>query len=187
MTVDVLWRSTPLDSIEHCTLAGRRSGHRLSGVVVLPIQERPAHVSYHVDADPQWRTRTVDIRITTGAVQRRIAIVTDGGGRWRVDGEAVGELDGCMDIDLGWTPSTNTLPIRRLELEIGDSESIRAAWVRFPEFVIEPALQTYERLGAERWRYASGSFVADLDVDSEGLVLQYGGDIWTALARTTTL
>jgi uncharacterized protein len=187
MTIDVLWHSTPLDSVEHCTLARRRSGHRLSGVVVLPILERPAHLRYHVDVDPQWRTRTVDIRITSGDGERRIAVDTDGEGRWRVGGEPVGELDGCLDVDLGWTPSTNTLPIRRLGLEIGASESIRAAWVRFPEFAIEPAQQTYERLGAERWRYASGSFVADLDVDSEGLVLQYGADIWTAFARATSL
>ena len=31
------------------------------------------------------------------------------------------------------TPATNTLPIRRLNLQIGGSKSVIAAWVKFPD------------------------------------------------------
>jgi hypothetical protein len=80
-----------------------------------------------------------------------------------------------LDIDLGFSPLTNTLPIRRLNLEIGASAPVRAAWVPVPGFDLLPLEQVYRRLDVSRYRYESGGgrFVADLDVDEEGLVLEY--------------
>src|SRR6478752_2249969 len=66
--------------------------------------------------------------------------------RWTVDGAPARALSGCSDVDLGCSPSTNTLPIRRLRLAIGASHSIKAAWIRFPELQIVKAEQTYTRL-----------------------------------------
>ena len=48
---------------------------------------------------------------------------------WGADSRAV---DGCRDIDLNFSPSTNVLPIRRLSLDVGDQAAVRAAWLRFP-------------------------------------------------------
>ena len=31
------------------------------------------------------------------------------------DGQLLGEIGDCIDVDLDWSPSTNTLPIQRLE------------------------------------------------------------------------
>lgn len=70
-------------------------------------------------------------------------------------------LDGCFDIDLGFSSLTNTLPIRRLKLEVGASWPVRAAWVPVPGFDL------YESGG--------GRFVADLEVDEESLVIEYPG------------
>lgn len=136
--------------------------------------------------DRQWRTRRVDIVITRGDRELRIGMATDGTGNWLVDDQAMDVLGGCLDVDLGWTPSTNTLPIRRLGLEVGAAESITAAWVRIPELTVETSEQTYQRLGERQWRYASGSFVADLEVDPQGLVLRYGPDLWRAVAHTAS-
>ena len=88
---------------------------------------------------------------------------------------------GAVDVDLGWTPFTNTLPIRRLSLAVGQkSGPVTAAWVRFPDLGLEPLTQEYERTAARRYRYTSGggSFAADLEVDDDGLVIDYSG-IWT--------
>jgi hypothetical protein len=41
------------------------------------------------------------------------------------------------------TPATNTLAIRRLSLEVGSSESIIAAWVKFPDLTVQPLSQRY--------------------------------------------
>ena len=58
-------------------------------------------------------------------------------GRWRHRPD----LDSCSDIDLGWTPATNLLPIRRLALDVGETATTTAVWVRFPEMTIEPSEQ----------------------------------------------
>ena len=91
-------------------------------------------------------------------------------------------LDGCRDVDLEISPSTNTLPIRRLQPQVGKTAPARAAWVRFPSLAVEPLDQTYERIGETSWRYRSGDFEAELDVDADGLVVRYG-DLWEAVAK----
>ncbi len=187
---DVLWHSAELASSEHFTAELRDEGPRLHGTVVLPIDGRPAHLVYEIVADPEWRARRADVVIdqptVSGRTSRttRIEVVADGTGRWLVDGQPASALDGCLDIDLGWTPATNTFQIRRLGLEVGERQSLAVAWLRFPELVLERNEQTYERLGPTVWRYSSGDFSAVLDVDGEGFVRRYGDDFWVAIAST---
>ncbi len=50
---------------------------------------------------------------------------------WTANDVVQPALQGCTDIDMGFSPSTNLLPIRRLNLVIGASAPDRAAWVRF--------------------------------------------------------
>ncbi len=53
------------------------------------------------------------------------------------------------------------------------SKTIQAAWVRFPELDVVKAAQTYTRLDELTYRYASGTFEAELTVDDDGLVTSY--------------
>ena len=73
-------------------------------------------------------------------------------GVWRTSGQELPGLGGCTDIDLAITPATNTLPIRRLDLDIGSSELVVAAWVKFPELIVQPLSQRYTRLARDRYR-----------------------------------
>ncbi len=78
------------------------------------------------------------------------------------------------------------LPIRRLALATGESRDVSAVWVRFPSLAVERLEQTYERLEERRYRYRSGSFTAELVVDDDGMVLQYGVD-WKVVAASGDL
>ena len=49
-------------------------------------------------------------------------------GVWTLDGAAVSGLEACVDLDLGFTPATNLLQIRRLALALGSIATRR----RFP-------------------------------------------------------
>jgi uncharacterized protein len=91
------------------------------------------------------------------------------------------DLKGCDDVDLGFTPATNLLPIRRLNLSIGAKAAVRAAWVRFPQLSVEVLDQSYTRLADDRYLYesAGGSFRRELLVDDVGFVLDYP-DLWSA-------
>ena len=90
-------------------------------------------------------------------------------------------MNGCLDLDLNFSPSTNLLPIRRLNLEIGQQSEVKAAWLRFPSFELEPFPQVYTRLDEFTYRYSSGggTFVRDLTVNNAGFVTDYPG-LWQA-------
>jgi hypothetical protein len=86
-----------------------------------------------------------------------------------------------VDIDLGFSPSTNLLPIRRLKLAVGEEAEVRAAWLSFPSLRFELLSQMYRREAERTYRYESGggTFVRTLEVNAAGLVTSYPG-LWQA-------
>lgn len=170
----VAWRrSDEVESDEHCTLALRDGGLSLVGTVMGAEGGVPFRVEYRVLADRDGATTAVHVRDLRGFATRTLALERSAKGAWTVDGAAARTLKGCTDIDLGCSPSTNTLPIRRLRLGIGATHTIKAAWVRFPELTVVKADQAYTRVDEFTYRYASGTFEAELTVDDDGLVAGY--------------
>ncbi len=92
---------------------------------------------------------------------------------------------GCIDIDLGFSPSTNLLPIRRLALSVGEEAKVKAAWLPFPSLEFEVLSQIYRRDAERTYRYESGGgiFVSVLEVNAAGLVTSYRG-LWQAESAT---
>lgn len=173
-----IWRPAPGQGAgsDQCALWRDAHGWRLEGLVVTEYHGEPAQVRYAVDCDPGWTTRTATVELRSPSAQRYIALrVRDQ--RWfDGNGRELEALRGCIDVDLGVTPATNTLPLRRLELAIGESREVTAAWVRFPELTVEPLPQRYTRLDTDRYRYESATgFTAELRVDDVGLVADYPG------------
>ena len=170
----ISWRrSDEVRADEHCTITFRDTGVSLVGTVLGAEAGLPFRTEYRVLTDGTGSTAAVHVRDLRGFAQRTLALARDPKGAWMVDGVADKALRGCQDVDLGCSPSTNTLPIRRLRLGVGATKTIQAAWVRFPELTVEKAAQTYTRLDEFTYRYASGTFEAELTVDDDGLVAVY--------------
>jgi hypothetical protein len=178
----VMWRGDD-GSAERCRLEEVSGRPRVNGVVVSPVGGMPTEIRYVITLDETWRTTACHVVVIDPERTRRLHLHAAGDGGWHDDsGAALEALRGCTDVDLGVTPATNTLPIRRLGLAVGESSEIRAAWIRFPELTIAAAGQHYTREAERRWRYRSNTFEAELDVDERGIVLRYG-QIWNAVAR----
>lgn len=77
------------------------------------------------------------------------------------------------------------LPIRRLNLDIGQEAKVRAAWLCFPGFTLEPLDQLYRRIDAATYHYENmgGTFTTELQVNEAGFVNLYP-DLWQAEAST---
>ena len=179
-----LWRNLQFDGVDHCELRRTREGFSLTGTVigVLEDKQQPIKVEYEIHCDVAWCTNRVRIDQMLGRQPRSLSLTVESIGRWREDGRDTPGLAECTDIDLGITPATNTLPIRRLGLRVGQSEHVTAAWIKFPELTIQPLKQIYTRLSDSIYRYESSSgFSADLEVDDIGLVITYPGG-WKRLA-----
>ena len=179
----VAWRrSDEVPADELCTLTLRDGGLSLVGTVLGAEGGLPVRIEYQVMADGTGMTTAVHVRDLRGFVVRTIALARDARGGWTVDGKPAPLLGRCTDVDLGCSPSTNTLPIRRLRLGVGSSHTIQAAWVRFPELTVVKAAQTYTRVDDLTYRYASGDFQAELTVDDDGLVTAYAAWQRTGIA-----
>jgi hypothetical protein len=171
----VSWRRTDdVRADEHCTISTRDAGLSLVGTVLGAEGGLPVRIEYRVFADGKGATTAVHVRDLRGFAQRTLALTRSPKGGWTVDGVAHRDLKACVDVDLGCSPSTNTLPIRRLRLGVGTSTTIQVAWVRFPELTVHKVAQMYARLDEFTYRYSSGDFEAELVVDEDGVVARYG-------------
>ncbi len=109
-------------------------------------------------------------------VETEIAVNPDH--RWLLNGIEQPQVAGCIDVDLNFSPSTNLLPIRRLQLRAGEDARVNAAWLRFPSFELERLSQVYRRLDESTYKYESSTgFVAELQVNEAGFVTNYAG-LW---------
>jgi uncharacterized protein len=173
----VAWRrSDEIETDEHCALTIRDSGLSLVGTVLGAENGQPVRIEYRVFTDAAGATTAVHVRDLRGFETRTLVLDRNSKGSWSVDGKPARALRGCSDVDLGCSPSTNSLPIRRLRLGIGSSHTIKAAWVRFPELEVVKADQTYTRVDEFTYRYASGTFEGEISVDDDGLVTVY--EVW---------
>lgn len=174
----LVWRRLDMPGHETVRLHHVPDGHLLEGrVVVAHPRAGPSFLEYEVRCDSRWHTRRADVSGWIGDAAFRVRIDADGDGGWRRDGVPQPAVQGCLDVDLGFTPSTNTLAVRRLALPVGASSPVTAAWLNFPDLELTTLAQTYLHEAEARYRYESdgGAFTARLDLNDDGLVLRYSG------------
>jgi hypothetical protein len=171
----VLWRGSDPLSLEYFQLHHTSEDVLLSGTILTSDDGKPLRLDYVVHCDPSWVTRSARLTLTHDTVSSELTVIVDDRRRWWSNGSELAAVSGCVDIDISLSPSTNTLPIRRLSLARGEASDVIAAWVRFPELTVEPLPQRYVRTGESLYRYASdgGAFTADIEVDELGLVVRY--------------
>jgi hypothetical protein len=162
--------------LEHLLL---REGSADSVVLAFDEHGRPFRLAYQLTWDEAWRLRDARLVVTTERATRSLRLETDGKGHWRDgDARALAELDGCIDIDIWPTPFTNTFPIRRQPLAVGERREFIMAWVSAPELTVRPMRQGYTRLADRLYRFENldgSGFRAELRVDEDGVVLDYQG------------
>ena len=171
----ILWRAIDWPGHEASSLYRLDSEWHLEGTAVFLHDDRTVRLSYLIACDTSWETRSAVVSGWYGDESVNLELSVDAHRRWQVNGIAKPIVDGCIDLDLNFSPSTNLLPIRRLNLQIGRQAEVRAAWLGFPSFELEPLPQIYERLGEFKYRYSSngGAFVAELTVNHVGFVTVY--------------
>ena len=173
----VRWAPADGDGLEHLRLHRNGAWIQADGVAIGGDRTLRWALTYTILLDAEWRVRSVAVADHAG--DRRLRLQADGGGAWTTgDGTPLPELEGCIDVDLVATPFTNTLPIRRLRLEPGESAEIRVAYLPLPHLAPFAAPQRYTALAPRRWRFESldgSGFTAEISTDANELVLDYPG------------
>jgi len=182
-TARILWRRLDRPGHEFAELRQQESTWLLIGVALFDHDKQPCRLEYQITCDQNWSTLSAKVAGQVGKRSIEVKISAGADGTWRLNDELCAPVAGCKDVDLNFSPSTNLLPVQRLNLRIGQESTVRAAWLRFPSFALEPLEQTYRRISKRTYRYesAGGKFVAELQVHESGFPLQYG-NIWSAEA-----
>ncbi len=149
---------------------------RLRGHTSAVEDGRAYAVAYEITLDDEWRTREVRVSSDTVTGTRSTLLVSDGDGRWTVDGVPAPHLDGLVDVDLEASACTNTLPVHRLAMPVGEATVASAAYVQALDLKVRRLDQTYRRIDDHHFDYTSeGDFHAVLEYDTSGLVVDYPG------------
>jgi uncharacterized protein len=139
---------------------------------------QPFCVRYELGWDDNWNLRTANLVVENETGTRSLQFLANGTGQWRRDGVPVAQLDGCRDIDIWPTPFTNSFPLWRMPLAVGERREYRMAWISAPDLSVQAQPQAYTRVADRCYRFENldgSGFSADLTVDTDGLVLDYPG------------
>lgn len=186
------WRTEVADV--HLTPDGLAASGTQVGVEPVPYR-----LDYRLETHERFVTRRLEVAALGDGWTRRIDLHHDGRGRWRCDahsegtppdhpvGAAGGDVEvlrGALDCDLGLSPLTNLMPVRRHALhQRPGAVDLPMAWVSVPDLGVLPSRQRYEHVRRDergavvRYRDLGShrGFEAKLVLDADGLVLLYPG------------
>lgn len=171
----VLWLRLDRPGNDACRFAEAEGGFLIDGSAT---DESWAVTRYRVRARPDGSTRRARIGHDSRLFVRRAP-----DGAWTLNGTPVPGLEAALDIDLGFTPATGTLAIRRLALPVGGEAAITAARFDPADERLKPMRQVYRRIGGAEYLFTApdSGVTARLKVDRHGIIRAYEGR-WRAQA-----
>ncbi|HEX3695697.1 MAG TPA: putative glycolipid-binding domain-containing protein [Polyangia bacterium] len=180
MTVgSILWRRLDSPGHDACRIEQHGSGWQIDGAAVFGLGGRPARLTYAATCDVSWRAQSGHVRGWIGERSVAFSIERTAAGGWTLNDEDVPGVRDCMDLDFGFTPSTNLLQLRRLALDCGQAADAPAAWLDVSTGTLDILVQRYERRSETTYWYQAPRFTyaALLEVDQSGFVRRYPG-LW---------
>jgi hypothetical protein len=174
-----MWMQWNNLGMEQLHISNNDASITADGVVVSIRDGKPFKIRYQIYTNQDWQVQQLKTELLD-VNGKTLAIHSDGKGQWWQDEDIpIPNLQGCIDVDLSATPFTNTLAIRRLALQPGDSCQLAVVYVSVPEMTIQAVPQRYTCLeinsqgGIYKYEALSRNLSVDLLVDRDGLVIEY--------------
>ena len=178
----VLWKRLNQEGHDACRFVKTLAGWTIEGAAVFEHVGQSVNLAYRLVCDRQWKSLQASVAGWIGKSQFRIDIERDDDDGWCINGKRHNALTGLKDIDLGFTPASNTNAIRRLNLSMGDEAESAAVWLDTADWTVKPLRQNYRRTQNYAFDYASPQhgYRATLLVDDFGAVTEYP-ELWVML------
>jgi len=172
-----LWRRLDVPGHDACMLEAGDDGACLRGMAVFVHESEAARLHYEVTCDREWRALRGRVSGSIGAASVDYAFARDD--HWSMNGVAVPGLEHCLDLDFGFTPATNILPLSRLALNVGDAADAPAAWFDVDTKTLNELPQRYTRRSETTYWYESptANYAAELMMRPGGFTRVYPG-LW---------
>ena len=174
----ILWRRLDVPGHDACRLEGGAGGWRIEGTAIFREAGATARLMYQVTCDPAWQTQHGSVSGWIGDRSVKLHAAHSAAG-WTLNGVSVTGLDDCVDLDLGFSPATNLLTVRRLALAIGQAADVPVAWLDVDAGTLSRLPQRYQRRDADTYFYESPTvaYAGLLVVTPAGFVATYPG-LW---------
>lgn len=172
---DMAWRRLDEKGQERCIFVCAEALCGLEGLGAVAINGSGLVFEYRMQLTPAWDLRQASIVAHLGDDEFALNVEHREDGSWLFNGALAAEYTMCTDIDLSFSPSTNTMAIKRLNLAVGQEGASRAVYVSEPELKLSVLDQLYRRVDQHRYEYSTGDFTGEIEVDDEGIVQKYLG------------
>jgi hypothetical protein len=185
MVTKVIWERLDCPGHDACRLKQLKDGWELHGTAAFVDASGPACIEYILECGTDWRFRSGKIRGWIAHREWDLVIARSDRAGWSVNDQSFGFLEGCVDLDLGFTPSTNLLHLRRANLRVGDAADIPVAWIDLPQAALTFLPQRYDRRSERSYWYESPTtnYSAMLEMSASGFAAEYPG-LWRLRAET---
>ena len=179
VVTDLLWRRLDVPGHEACRLSEQPWGFQLEGTAVFLEGGSSACLRYDIRCDAGFRSQRAHVTGFHGRRTIDARVEQLAGGGWSLDGEELPQVRNCSDFDLGFSPATNLLQLRRINLREGQAADVPAAWFDLSQSSLSELQQTYRRIARDRYDYTAPTvpYAAVLEVTALGFVSLYPG-LW---------
>lgn len=168
----MIWKGFQYASKEHCSVAIGADEILINGRIKSRPVDIDLDVSYSLRLTAAWETLAVRIagRFENKAFDHDFQRADSVWKNW--DGT---QYSGGLEPDISFTPLTNTLPVRRLNMRVGESSEIEVLYFDLATRLVDVRKQRYTRLSDFQYRFETvpADFEAVIEVDEDGFVTQY--------------
>ncbi len=189
----VVWAKTDPFGVEFADITLTEQQVKAEGVSIGggPI---PYRLDYILETAPNYVTSRLRVASRGEGWRRALDLRRDASGVWTATTEEEGQPDlqspggdlaalaAALDCDLGLSPLTNLMPIRRHGLlSQGKPVELLMAWVSVPDLSVRADGQRYlpvrtaSDIRVVRYEAIDGTFAAEITLDSDGIVIDYPG------------
>ena len=177
--IQSVWKGMLLNTSEFLMLTPSNDSFYVRSFITGEAEGSPLHIEYRIIINNSWIVQSLFIDLINGG-QHQVGFTRSVSGVWKtVAGENLPDLNECTDPDISYTPFTNTLAIKRLNLQVGEQSEIIALFFDLPSLMPKPMRQRYTRKGEKQYLYENvdSDFQALLNIDDNALVIDYA-DRW---------
>jgi uncharacterized protein len=171
------WRRLDIPGRDAARLKEAEEGFELLGQSVSLDPKGPTALRYVLNLAHDWSTIEGRINgfIGNREIDDHIERTPSG---WNFNGRRCAMAD-IVDLDLGFTPATNTIQLKRVSLEIGETTHFDVAWLEAGDADLQRLPQKYHRVSEVEYAYESpqGNYRATIELDCSGFAAQYPG-LW---------
>lgn len=174
-----LWRRLGTPGHDACRLEQGEAGWRLQGTAIFRHVAGPAQLAYVVMGDLGWYAVQGQVCSWLGLQSVEFTMGRTNRGVWILNGAAMPGLERYVDLNLGFTPATSLLQLRRLALAEGQAADASVVRLDVSAGTLTVLLQRYERRAEANYWYEAPRvhYAGLLEVTATGFIRRYPG-LW---------